>query len=311
MTYILYIKKIFFVILIIIFIIFVVVIVKRIGNKFRSENSPSSPISTPLSPIISAKTTKNIFYSNDSELNRLDIYSPENADDNPVLIYIHGGSLQAGDKEMNLGEKKDFFVKNGFVFVSINYRLSSKENDIKYPTHLNDAITAVNWIYDNIKSYGGSRENIYILGFSGGAHLAASVMAKMDDVAVKKINPKIKGFVLLDGIMYDIKMIKDAKPVLFSMLYKLPFGNSDETLKKASPTTYITSGKNIAKSLIFYTDKDLDDVESKLLYKKLIDNGYYSELVYVPNITHEEISTNIGKIDDAVTKKIVEFLSSS
>src|SRR4051812_35237754 len=55
-------------------------------------------------------------------LQTLDVYAPANAKNLPVVVWIHGGGWQVGDKkEMNV--KPQAFADKGFVFVSVNYRL--------------------------------------------------------------------------------------------------------------------------------------------------------------------------------------------
>src|SRR5262245_33161488 len=53
----------------------------------------------------------------------LDVYSPRDAKNSPVVFWIHGGGWQTGDKAAGVQTKADAFVDKGFVFVSTNYRL--------------------------------------------------------------------------------------------------------------------------------------------------------------------------------------------
>jgi acetyl esterase/lipase len=52
----------------------------------------------------------------------LDVYSPHNAKNLPVVFWIHGGGWQTGDKK-SVQIKPQAFMDKGFVFVSTNYRL--------------------------------------------------------------------------------------------------------------------------------------------------------------------------------------------
>src|SRR5690349_10527411 len=70
----------------------------------------------------------------DPKLNMLDIYMPKKGSNSPVLIWIHGGAFAYGDKEY-VQEKAEFFTKKGYVFISINYRLSPK---VVHPAHVQD-----------------------------------------------------------------------------------------------------------------------------------------------------------------------------
>src|SRR6188768_3119365 len=70
----------------------------------------------------------------DPKLNMLDVYMPKKGSNSPVLIWIHGGAFAYGDKEY-VQEKAEYFTKKGYVFISINYRLSPK---VTHPTHAQD-----------------------------------------------------------------------------------------------------------------------------------------------------------------------------
>ena len=108
----------------------------------------------------------------------LNIWSPENAKDCPVLVVIYGGGNMKGhtnEKEFDGTE----FAKRGIVVVTLNYRvnifglMAIKElekpdgrcgNFIYYDQH-----TAFNFIRHNITSFGGNPENMTLIGQSAGA----------------------------------------------------------------------------------------------------------------------------------------------
>src|SRR5690242_3457000 len=52
----------------------------------------------------------------------LDVYSPHNAHNLPVVFWIRGGGWQTGDKT-SVQMKPQVFMDKGFIFVSTNYRL--------------------------------------------------------------------------------------------------------------------------------------------------------------------------------------------
>src|SRR6188474_1366731 len=58
-------------------------------------------------------------------LQTLDVYAPLEAKNLPVVVWIHGGGWQAGDKT-DVKQKPEVFVERRFVFVSVNYRLLPK-----------------------------------------------------------------------------------------------------------------------------------------------------------------------------------------
>ena len=102
---------------------------------------------------------------------RLDIFSPDGAEDLPVVVYFHGGSLTGGDKSKAPKE----LLKTGFVVVSANYRLLPKEGAPERGTTIDDCIddaaAAVAWTFRNISDYGGSPDKIFVAGHSAGGYL--------------------------------------------------------------------------------------------------------------------------------------------
>src|SRR5262249_39569432 len=99
----------------------------------------------------------------------LDVYTPKDAKNLPVVFWIHGGGWQAGDKkEVQL--KPKVFTEKGFVFVSTNYRLLP---DVDMGTLIRDVAKAVRWTSDHIAEFGGDPKRLFIMGHSAGAQLAA------------------------------------------------------------------------------------------------------------------------------------------
>lgn len=68
-------------------------------------------------------------------------------------------------------DKVPYFLNQGYVLVSVNYRLSpflvqlDKPERIKHPDHIKDLAHAVRWVYDHIGEYGGNRNQMAIIFF--------------------------------------------------------------------------------------------------------------------------------------------------
>src|SRR5229473_5297645 len=79
-----------------------------------------------LSDARAQEVKRNIPYADPAhERQVLDIYSPRDAKNLPVVFWIHGGGWQTGDKA-SVQIKPQAFVDKGFVFVSTNYQLLPK-----------------------------------------------------------------------------------------------------------------------------------------------------------------------------------------
>lgn len=96
----------------------------------------------------------------------------------PVLVYIHGGSLQTGQPWYDAYSGMDF-ARNGVICVNMGYRLGVfgfyadqkllEEDGTTGNYGLLDQIKALEWVRDNIAAFGGDPDNVTIVGESAGA----------------------------------------------------------------------------------------------------------------------------------------------
>ena len=110
-------------------------------------------------------------YAGQSEAQKLDILLPDGGKKPyPVILLIHGGGFESGDKNEYLYNDVPQALDKGYAIVSINYRLSS---EAKFPAQIYDAKAAVRYIRANAPKYDFDPARIVALGFSAGGHLAA------------------------------------------------------------------------------------------------------------------------------------------
>lgn len=235
----------------------------------------------------------------------LDVYAPATGQNHPVIVMVHGGGWQRGDKaNTNIATNKyRHFTQAGYVFVSINYRLSPA---VKHPAHVQDVAKALAWVAKNINRYSGNPARIYLMGHSAGAHLAALVATDQRYLEAAGENLQLlKGVVLLDGAGYDIpRLMQEHNQPDF---YVDAFGNDARIWKDASPVTHITSGKSIPPFLIFYTPRTRSQMLTESLHQSLRSAGIPTRIKMV-NKSHAQINREVGQSGDDVTQSIMEFL---
>lgn len=104
----------------------------------------------------------------------LNIYVPQEGDNFPVMVFIHGGAFLSGSGGSGLYGPQ-YLLDKSVILVTLNYRLGafgflSLENDAGPGNMgLRDQIIALKWIKNNIASFGGNSEEITIFGESAGA----------------------------------------------------------------------------------------------------------------------------------------------
>ena len=88
----------------------------------------------------------------------LNVFAPKKVKNAPVLIFIHGGSWHSGRKEIYdfMGNR---LAAKGVVSVIIDYPLAPA---YQLPAMEKASALAVQWVKENIASYGGDPTNMYV-----------------------------------------------------------------------------------------------------------------------------------------------------
>lgn len=106
----------------------------------------------------------------------------------PVMVWIHGGAFTTGAGSLGLYTGKHLCEIGNVVVVTINYRLGSfgflRLQDVSDgriissgSEGLADQVMALEWVRDNIASFGGHPGNVTIFGESAGAMSVVALMA--------------------------------------------------------------------------------------------------------------------------------------
>lgn len=243
----------------------------------------------------------------------LDVYYSEPLGaHHPVMIYVHGGGWVSGDKS-HLDAKPQFFVDAGYVFVSVNYRLSPQA---KFPAQVEDVAAAVAWTVKNIDRYGGDPGRIFISGHSAGGHLAVLVSSDESYLKGQGLDlTTIKGVVSIDTAGYDFSIFASrCKNYVLPEPYSIPFGQDPAFWKMASPITYIGAGKHIPPMAIVYSG---DVGIGSEVTRELMASEFAGQLkaASIPNTligalekNHGQISVDFGQPGDKVGQQALEFL---
>lgn len=126
-----------------------------------TPTTPTTPAMTPTASSAEVKRTLDIRYANtpdvEAKSQSLDVSAPKDAKAAPVIIFIHGGGWRNGDKSNPAvgSQPAAHFCAEGFVFVSMNHRLTPAG---KHPANIQDVAKAVAWVHNHIAEHGGEKE---------------------------------------------------------------------------------------------------------------------------------------------------------
>ncbi len=231
----------------------------------------------------------------------------------PVVIYVHGGGWCIGDKANKMSNKTGLFSKLGYVFVSVNYRLSpfpyqtATDNRIKYPDQNNDVASAIKWVYENIANYGGNPDKIALMGHSAGAHLVS--LTGTNETFLKNEGlplTVIKGVASIDTKGYDVYEMVNNSPM--KMMYLNAFGTDSLQNIEASPVYNIRKGKYYPMFFVAYRGNKQRKTTSYNFIKKLKNAGVEVSYIDCSVYDHEGINNAIGdKKDTIITPALINF----
>jgi acetyl esterase/lipase len=186
-------------------------------------------------------------------LAQLDLYRPDDAaagDRRPIVVYVHGGGWRTGDKRNAIADKVALFTGAGYLFASVDYRLSPDPIDpaypagrIRFPDQPDDVGEAIGWIDRNAAAFGGDPSRIILIGHSAGAQLVALVSTDPAYVSRWGVDPRqLIGTVPLDGV-YDIpRAVAAAAPARRALFYNgfaNPAENAvDDSWSRGSPVRF-------------------------------------------------------------------------
>lgn len=239
----------------------------------------------------------------------LDVWGPAGgvAHPVPVMIYVHGGAWRVGDKA-RVHSKADFFAQQGWLFVSVNYRLDASPD-----VQAHDVAAAVAWVHDRIHEFGGDPRSVFLMGHSAGAHLAAAVATGEEYLGGLGLAPSvIRGVVLLDSAAYDIPLqiskLGDANSVrtLTSV-----FGWDQAFWAQMSPTLRVSSATPVPPTVAFYIEgRRASQVQAERLAAAIRSSGGVAHALQANGKSHSTINHEFGLQGDQVTADSWDFISS-
>jgi len=235
----------------------------------------------------------------------LDLYVPPGSDDRramPSVIVVRGGGWRFGDKDA-FAFIAGQLAKEGFVAASVEYRTSS---EAKFPAAVNDVKAAVRWVRAHATMYRIDPNAIGAIGGSAGAHLVAMLATSggVTDLEGSGGNGTTSSRVQAVVAMACVcnMALKDAAVREF---IGEPTGAHTDTIKIASPVTYVNRGSAPLLLLHSRTDPTVpfeQSVEIDALYRragatsvlKEIDapetHAFWNDARYFPETIREAVS---------------------
>jgi acetyl esterase/lipase len=154
----------------------------------------------------------------------------------PVLLQVHGGAWQMGDKVGQAEPLLGYLAERGWVCVTVNYRLAPAS---RWPAMVVDVKRAIAWTREHIAGHGGDPDFIAITGGSAGGHLAALAALSPNDPDYQPGFAEVDTALAAAVPLYGVHDFTRDRQGLFALLEGKIIGTSfaedERTWRQASP----------------------------------------------------------------------------
>jgi acetyl esterase/lipase len=230
-----------------------------------------------------------------------DFYGPQGLDKAPVLVAVHGGGWQGGNRQI-YRHWGPYLARNGYAVFAISYRLS-RPGAKSFPDAVYDVKAAVQFVRSKAGELGLDPDRIALMGDSAGAHLAALTALAAGEPQFSSeyqndpnaaVSPSVKAVVGFYGV-YDMlaqwEHDQIARPR--DQITEKFLGGSPMLIRRAyfdaSPISYATVDKNRTRFLLVYgTADDIVDpaTQSQKFLTALKQSGFFVRTVVIPGAGH-------------------------
>lgn len=239
----------------------------------------------------------------------LDVYGAAAGCGAPVVMWVHGGGYQVGDKGNQIDDKVALAQAEGWVLVSVNYRLTDPADpaSARFPDHFDDVAHAVGWVHDHIAEHGGDPARIALLGHSAGADIVsnvATVPAYLEAVGLGLQDLRCAG--PLDTAGFDkTASVRDAE----DRMWEAALGNEPDYRTRTSATLQVRPGIGIPPMIGVVRGGPARQAVETAFLTALDDAGVRAVTIDARSLSHAEVNSRIGAPGDTVmTPPLVAFL---
>jgi acetyl esterase/lipase len=227
----------------------------------------------------------------------LDVYSPPQAHEAPVVVFLYGGSWKSGKRQWYrwVGEA---LAARGIVTVVSDYR---QWPTVRLDGFMQDGAKAVRWTHDHAGEFGGDAAHLFVMGHSAGGHIAALLATDGRWLGAVGMKPRdLSGFIGLAGPYDFLPLTNDD---FIDM-----FGHTAEQQARSQPVNFVDGDEPPALLLQGESDGTVKPSNALSLQRRYEAQGEHVEVKLYPDTGHMGVLFGLGTgkhkasvLDDVVT----------
>ncbi|XP_073103630.1 probable isoprenylcysteine alpha-carbonyl methylesterase ICMEL1 isoform X2 [Elaeis guineensis] len=247
----------------------------------------------------SSQVRRSVVYG-EQPRNRLDLYLPVNTDGlKPAVAFVTGGAWIIGYKAWGalLGRR---LAERGVIVACIDYR-NFPQGTIG--DMVKDASQGISFVCNNIASYGGDPNRIYLIGQSAGAHIAACALLDQaigesgEGESISWSVSQIKAYFGISGGYNMLNLVDHFhRRGLYRSIF-LSIMEGEQSLQRFSPEAMVQGSRVrhavslLPRVILFHgtSDYSIPSDASKTFADALQNAGAQAELVLYEGKTHTDL----------------------
>jgi len=253
-------------------------------------------------PAATQNVMKDIAYG-EAPAQKMDVYLPAHAEHAKVILMVHGGGWRHGDKASAdvVRNKVARWVAQGYVFISINYRMLPEADPLMQADDVARAMAAAQ---AHAAEWGADPDKIILMGHSAGAHLVALLGAGPARAMAQGARSWL-GTVVLDSAALDVAKIMQRRHL---RLYDEAFGKDAAFWKSVSPIQQLSADAKPLLLVCSTTRPDKPCDAARAFAERATALGLRTE-VSGQALSHGEINHDLG-LPGAYTDTVGRFMQS-
>ena len=252
------------------------------------------------------QSLKNIAYGHHPQ-QAMDVYFPVKALTDktpaPLIVMVHGGAWSRGDKNNAavVKNKVDYWTKQNWIFISINYRLVP---DVTVQQQTQDIAEALIYIQKQAPNWHADSKRLVLMGHSSGAHLVSLLTTR--PLWLTSQPQPWRATVALDSAAYHVEKIMQTR---HARLYDQAFGDQPSNWRALSPTFQLQQALPAFLAVCSTTRPDQPCAQAQQFIQQAQKLGTKALLLPLP-LSHIEINKSLGK-NNPYTQAVDQFIQSN
>ncbi len=231
---------------------------------------------------------------------KLDVFEPAVLHRNPapVVVFFYGGGWDSGNKADYRFVGRTL-AANGFIAVVPDYRVYP---EVVFPGFVEDAALAVAWTFENAPRFNGDPAQVFLMGHSAGAHIAAMLALDERYLDAREHSPRqLAGWIGLSG-PYDFLPLRSRR-------LKEIFG--DPAPPSTQPVEFVSTTAPPALLISGDADTTVIPRNTHRLAARLRQAGVGVREVIYPNVGHGRTVAAFSTIADGlpVVDEVARFIN--